>query len=218
MKNKTNIKLKTPRLNITNFHKAPLQDRVTFFDELEKKFFDRLPKLKKALTFRNSKYQDIYSQKEDLIKLQFDIHRETIIKGNLSKGTRAFISNVKMLSTRNIQEMVLEKANASLEEYLDTIKAQSYEEYLEAVDLINNMSDEQKKRLVKERGFFISHVYDSQGRSDFDEYIRSGDAEYKTDTIEMYKLKYFQEHNTLRPVKQLKKMTEKRRNRSKYRI
>lgn len=211
-------KIKAPKINITNLHKLPIEQRLDTFAKLEEKFFKRFATLKKELTFRNSKYDDVYSQKEDIVKLQFEIHRQNIMNGKLPKGTRTFLSKINMLSTGDIASMVLEKANATLDEYLNSIKQQSYEEYLEAVELINNMSDEQKRRFVKERGFFISSNYDSEGRDRFADYIKKGNGDYDTDTIEMYKIKYFLEHNTLTTKRQLSKMSEKKRNRSKYRI
>lgn len=211
-------KPKKPKINITNLHKLPMNERLEFFNKLEEKFFKRFPKLKEELTMQNSRYDDVYTQREELVKLQFQIHRENIIKGKLPKGTRAFLGKIKTLSGGDIGDIAQRLTEEALNEYLEVIKAQSIEDYDEAVKILDRLSDSEKRRLVKEKGFFINHAYDSLGRQEFDTWIDDNKGDYRTDTIELYKLKYFEEHKTLKGKAKLNKMSKNQLSKKGYKV
>lgn len=174
-----------------------IQNKLKKLDSLENRFFKRFKSLKRNLTFPNSKYEDIYTLREEQARFQFEVHRQNIIKGKSSSGTKRFMNNLQGLTTRTLKELALEKATGFIDEFLNVIRGQSEDDYYEAIAIINNMPDKDIIKLTKQRGFFINYDYGSEGRKNFEKYIKAGYGDYDTNTIELYKLRYFVENGTL---------------------
>lgn len=190
-------KIKKPKIDITNLHKLPKNEQISFFNKLESDFLKRFGILKKTLQLRNERQDDIISGTREQAQFAFKVHKEDIMKGKNIRKSIGFIHRIQIMAYRPINELLEERVDKALEEYLKVIKGQSLKDYKEAEELLNNMSPKDRSKFVKERGFFINHAYDSEGREMFDKHIADGKGNYRTDTIELYKIKYFKDKGHL---------------------
>lgn len=153
---------------IGSFFNWSSEEQAKFIERETKNLIKRLPKLKANLQMYGEVSDELYNMSADELELIGRTYSRAVRSGEIStpsskKAYQDFINNLKKYSRRSIEEIAMETAKARMESWLNNVRANgTTEEIAYAEDLVNSMTDEEKRNFTLSKYFLDTENWGSQ--------------------------------------------------------